>query len=235
LEGHIANRNFYRAAYVDAAQNRSPLSLATPPVYVPNITPPRSPSLTKAVAGDRQITLSWTPNREPDIARYNVYRTDDEERAQDVSLMSLVHVRNASAADPAELNWTDTTIETNKDLNHNASTPSQIAVARAYDTSRPVPPSAEATWNAATQTVKVIWNTTNLPQDLELSLQRSDVADDEFWFRIKGWTPAIAGQIDDVRLLGGSTYQYKLRARNKAGRLSDNEPVIGPISIPETI
>jgi len=244
LEGHIANRNFYRAAYVDAAQNRSALSLATPPVSVPNTTPPRSPALTKAVAGNRQITLSWTPNREPDIARYKVYRTDDEDRAQDVSLMLLVHVRNTSAADPAELSWTDTTIETNKhfyyrlvaeDVNHNASNPSQIVVARAYDTSRPVPPSAEATWNAATQTVKVIWNTTNLPQDLELSLQRSDAADDDFWLRIKGWTPAIAGQIDDVRLLGGSTYQYKLRARNKAGRLSDNEPVIGPISIPENI
>jgi hypothetical protein len=243
LEGHIPNRNFYRAAYVDAAHNQSVLSLATPPVFVPNTTPPRSPAVSKAAAGERQITLSWTPNREPDVVRYNVYRTDDEDRAQDVRLMSLVHVQNASAADPAELSWTDTMIDTNRnfyyrlvaeDLNHNASKPSPTVAARAYDTSRPVPPLAEALWNDAAHVVTVVWNPAQLPQDLELSLQRSD-AEDDFWLRIKGWTPAIAGQIDDATLLGGSIYQYKLRARNKAGRTSDNEPVIGPISIPENI
>lgn len=243
LEGFIPNRNFYRAAYVDAAHNRSGLSLATPPVFVPKTTPPRSPALTKAVAGERQITLFWTPNREGDVVRYIVYRTDDEARAQDVNLMVLVHVQVASAADPAELSWTDTPVDANKslyyrmvaeDINHNESKPSPIVVARAYDTSRPLPPHAGAIWNGAAHTVSVTWSTEALPDDLEVSLQRAD-AEDDLWLRIKGWTPAAAGEIDDVRVLGGSTYQYKLRARNKAGRLSDNEPVIGPISIPENI
>lgn len=245
LEGITTNRYLYRVANLDAAQNRSALSLAGAPVFLPSAVPARSPVVTRVPGGDRQVTVFWASNREPDVARYRIYRTDDEARVQDLRLMTLVHTENVAAgnpsARPAELSWTDVSVEPNKSLyyrlvvedsNNNASQPSAAVAARAYDTSLPIPPLAGASWNALTQTVNVTWNTADLPDDLELSLQRSD-AEDNYWLRVKGWTPASSGRIADSRLSRGSKYQYKLRARNKAGRTSDNEPVIGPISIPE--
>ena len=245
VDGFATNRHFYRAANADAAHNRSALSLATPPVFVPKVVAPRSPVITRVVAGDRQITLSWVLSRELDLAHYKIYRTDQEDHAQDIGSMTLVHSLDVPAGDPAmrpaELSWTDTAIETSQtlyyrlvaeDSSNNTSKPSPIVISRAYDLSRPVPPPAEALWNSATQTVNVMWNPANLPSDLELLLQRS-TSDEIFWTRVTGWTPAAIGSLDDTKPGRGSTYQYRLRARNKVGRTSDNESVIGPIIIPE--
>jgi hypothetical protein len=243
LDGLVTNRYFYRAAHVDAAHNRSALSLATPPVILPKAVSPRSPSITQAVGGDRRLTLFWTKSRELDVVRYQIYRTDDEDRARDVRLMSLVHTENVSGETrAAELSWVDSPVDANRllyyrlvaeDSSGNSSKPSSPVVTRAFDTSRPVPPAAEATWDAASQTVKLTWSIAGLQPDLEVALQRAEAGDD-FWSRIRGWTSAMAGQVDDLKPLRGFTYQYKLRVRNRAGRTSDNEPLIGPISIPET-
>ncbi len=75
LDGRAAaNCYFYRAAYVDDAHNRSALSLASPPVGLPSVVPPRKPVITKILGGDRQIILKWASNRETDLAEYRVYR-----------------------------------------------------------------------------------------------------------------------------------------------------------------
>ncbi|HEX5873356.1 MAG TPA: hypothetical protein VFY60_01830, partial [Pyrinomonadaceae bacterium] len=40
LDGRTTNRHLYRALYIDDAQNRSPLSLATSPVHIHDVNPP---------------------------------------------------------------------------------------------------------------------------------------------------------------------------------------------------
>ena len=109
LDGRSANRYFYRSAYVDGAHNRGALSISSPPVWLHDVTPPRSPILTKALGGDRRITLRWASNREPDLVAYRVYRTDREESARDLSTMTLVHTESVPAGDPldrpAEVSW----------------------------------------------------------------------------------------------------------------------------------
>jgi hypothetical protein len=119
-----------------------------------------------------------------------------------------------------------------EDLDGNASKPSPAVMNRAYDLRPLAPPPAQAVWNSSTGVVNVNWNTDGLTPDLEVSLQRAEAGND-FWARIKGWTPAATGQARDLNPSRGSTYEYKLRVRNKSGRTSDNEPIIGPISIPE--
>ncbi|HEV7514753.1 MAG TPA: hypothetical protein VGR07_00495, partial [Thermoanaerobaculia bacterium] len=60
LPGRATNRYFYRARFVDGAQNQGFLSLAGPVVYLRKVEPPRAPVITGAVAGDREITLLWS-------------------------------------------------------------------------------------------------------------------------------------------------------------------------------
>jgi len=109
LDGRARNRYFFRAAYVNAAQTVGPLGPSSPPVYLPKVEPPRTPVITKVLGGDRQITIKWASNREPDLAEYRVYRADNEKAARDFRLMELLHTEPVSAGDPlarpAELSW----------------------------------------------------------------------------------------------------------------------------------
>ena len=153
LDGLVTNRYFYRSAYVDAAHNRSPLSIATPPLSLPKVVAPRAPVIGRVLGSDGAITLSWPSNREPDLAQYFIYRTDDASRAQDVRLMELVSTQIVEPGDPAgrapELTWTDAPRPglvtfyyriVAGDTTGNLSTPSPLIAGRAYDQAPPAPP-----------------------------------------------------------------------------------------------
>lgn len=160
LDGRGTNRYFYRAALVDAAHNLGPLGPSTPPVYLPNVVPPRAPAITKVLGGERQITLRWASNREPDLVEYRVYRTDRQEATRDIRLMERVHTVPVPPGDPAtrpaEVIWDDlglvggTTLYyrlTATDSAQNESTASQVVSLRVVDTSVPEPPTwIEAKW-----------------------------------------------------------------------------------------
>jgi hypothetical protein len=164
LDGHAANRYFYRVAYIDEVHNVGPLGLSSPPVWLPDVTPPRPPAPTRVVSGDRSVTLEWASNREPDLAEYRVYRTDREGLATDIRTMSLVHTVAADpdpAARPATVGWTDTPVPGLRDLWYRlvavdrvdpdprggGGNPSQSTAAlraRAYDESAPESPAFSA-------------------------------------------------------------------------------------------
>src|SRR5262249_51168355 len=62
LDGRATNRYFYRAAYVDGSHNRSPLSLSSPPIWLPDVIPPAEPRLLKVLVL-RQILIDWYGHR----------------------------------------------------------------------------------------------------------------------------------------------------------------------------
>ncbi|MEZ4300823.1 MAG: hypothetical protein R3B70_38170, partial [Polyangiaceae bacterium] len=108
LDGRSKNRYFYRVAFVDVAQNRGAFGRASVPVYLPEVVPPRAPAVMEIMAGDpdeanpqeNRLTLSWAPNREPNLAEYRVYRANDEPSSRDVRRMQLVHTLANLEADP---------------------------------------------------------------------------------------------------------------------------------------
>ncbi len=153
LDGCSTNRSFYRSAYVDSANNRSALSLSSPPVWLPNVVPPRTPAITKVLGGDQQVTLSWASNREPDLAEYRVYRAETEVDACDLRLMTLMHTEAVVAGDsttrPADVSWTDKPLPGEVTFYYrlaavddagNISDPSPPMAARAFDEALPAPP-----------------------------------------------------------------------------------------------
>jgi hypothetical protein len=52
------------------------------------------------------------------------------------------------------------------------------------------------------------------------------------WQRASGWVAATEASFDDIAAVSGQTYTYRLRARGRTGRASQDEPVIGPVTIP---
>ena len=59
-------------------------------VHLIDVVPPWLPVLTGVYGGDRQVTMPWAANREPDLALYRLYRTGDPASAADVRTMPLV-------------------------------------------------------------------------------------------------------------------------------------------------
>ena len=172
LDGRSTSRYFYRAAYVDGANNVGPLSLSSPPVWLPNVTPPRAPVLTRILGDDREIAIHWASNRETDLAKYLLYRADAEDAARDLRLMTLVHEVVVPAGDPlarpAELSYVDTPVGPITfhyrlvaiDSAGNVSAPSAAVTGRAYDESLPVAPVPAVSWvvSGVGKRAQIVWS-----------------------------------------------------------------------------
>jgi hypothetical protein len=233
LDGRSTNRYFYRAAYVDSVHNRGPLSLSGPPVWLPDVVSPRIPVLTKVLGSDREITLRWASNREPDLAAYRVYRAEGREDARDLRLMTLVHTEAVPpgdpAARPAEVVWSDRPVPaltgityrlTAVDAAGNESPPSPALSARAYRAVPPDPPDwvdAVRLDEGGEPVVRLTWA---LSESLEVLVQRR-VADRAVWSTAAAWLPAGTTTFDDAAADPAVEYEYRLKGRDAARQQSE--------------
>jgi hypothetical protein len=247
LDGRGTGRYFYRTAYVDKAQNRSSLSIASPPVYLPDVTPPKAPVITKVVGGDRAITIEWASNREPDLAEYRIYRAENREFAGDIRLMTLVHTESVAQEDPslraASVNWTDKPLPGLKDFWYgmvavdridpvdsqrgggNISSLSTVFRARAQQPFPNAPEVAVPAWDAARLTISVNWQTDD--PFLESRLERRTGEGDP-WRVVGDWLPADLTSAQDSPPAPGLAYEYRVRVRNHIGQQAVSDPVATP-------
>jgi hypothetical protein len=224
LDGRATNRYFYRAAYVDGAQNRSLMSLSGPPVWLPNVVPPRAPVITRITGGDRQITLRWASNREPDLAEYRVYRATSQEATRDLRLMTevaTIAAPQAPAARPTEEAWMDDTVDANRNYWYrvtavddagNESTPSQLVQGRAYRASPPLPPEImTANWvnSDGAWIVRLVWT---MPEPGEVLVQRRP-AGAVAWATVAAWLPTGQEAFDDAGVAPDIGLEYRLKAQ----------------------
>lgn len=231
LDGRSTNRYFYSALYVDGAHNRSDMSLASPPVYLPDVVPPRAPVITKVLGGDREITLRWVSNWEPDLAEYQVYRADSEDAARDVRLMTLVHSEPVPVGDPStrpgEAEWTDQEAPTLTPLHYrivaadeagNASKPSISVAAQAYDDRRPAPPVWDAPTPGTTPNALVLsWSSPD--PNLRCLVQRN-IEDITPWENLSGWLPRGVYTYEDTDQQPSVEYVYRLKVMDVGGKIN---------------
>ncbi len=225
LPGRTASRYFYRAAYVDGAQNRSYLSLSSPPIYMPKVTPPRTPVITKVLGGDRQITLQWAANRESDFGEYWVYRAETKEAARDLRLMTrVVPPGDAPMHDANGISWTDKGLPglvtfyyriIALDTFGNASKPSKPVVARAFDDTPPSTCLPIVSWTASLMVVDVQWESEH-----ETLLQRKSMAGLGQWATILDWIPPGPQTYLDETVDPSNAYEYRLWFRKSTGAIS---------------
>jgi hypothetical protein len=226
LDGRSTSRYFYRALYVDGVHNRSGMSQSSPPIHLPNVIPPRAPSITKVLGGDRAVVLYWSSNRELDLAKYRVYRTDNEVSVRDIRLMTLVHTEAVPAGDPlgrpAQVTWTDAPLPglvmfyyrlVAVDGTDNVSEPSLALAARAFDEAPPVPPTLTAAWvgNPGREQAEVSWASTD-----QTRLERR-IAGGGVWFDVALWQPAGSYTIRDPAADPANSYEYRISSRKYTG------------------
>lgn len=177
--------------------------------------------------GDRQITIKWASNREPDLVEYRVYRTDKEEATRDLRLMTLVHTEAVPSADPssrpAEVVWTDAPVSGLTTLYYqlvavddagNVSIPSPTLTGRAFDDSRPDPP----TWNlpapgATPDEIVLSWSSAIL--DLRCLVQRRRVGT-TLWESVSTWLARGMYSYTDSDRSPILQYDYRLRVMDNA-------------------
>ncbi len=235
LPGRTASRYFYRASYVDDAQNRSYLSLSGPPVYMPKVTPPRTPMITKILSGDKEITLHWNCNREPSLAEYRIYRTDKKESARDIRLMTEVHRLAAS-----EVSWSDRVPGfvtyyyrvIAMDNASNTSRPSLTISGRAFDQDPPQKPTwqwiiwikvddvgKEYLWEESPETalpvVALKWS--SVKSEWSYIVQRKDVSSTH-WQSISRWLKGGDSYLDR-NVAQDKDYEYRIKVKNLIGKV----------------
>jgi hypothetical protein len=208
LDGGSTNAYFYRVAYLDAVHNQSALSLAGPPVWLPNVVPPRVPVVTAATGGDRRVTLRWVLSREADLAEYRVYRAPSSEEGRDLRLMTLAFTWIVPAGEPetrpAEATWEDSGLPGLKtfyyrlvavDTAGNVSQPCAPVVARSFDEAPPAIPRIVVAWvenagsdgaeagggNSGCPSIRITW--TGEDESL-LERRRGGVG---FWEKLGDW------------------------------------------------
>jgi hypothetical protein len=243
LDGRAANRYLYRAGYVDAAQNRSSMGAIGTPVRLPNVVPPRAPTITKVTGGDRRITLAWASNREADLLEYRVFRAETKDAATDMRRMAQVAVVPADpdpAARPAAVQWSDDPVPGLRDFWYqvvavdrpdavdprggggNLSQPSAIARGRARQPV-PAPPVVQAAaWNAAHTAVQVDWQLSD--PFLVPRLERRVDEGHPWVIAVGALAPGTQTAIDtpsDPAL----TYEYRVRVRDHVGQQAVSQPV----------
>ena len=195
-----------------------------------------TPVVTKVLGGDRQIIIKWASNREPDLAEYRIYRADNKEAARDLRLMTLAHTEPVTAGNataPAEGSWVDTSVAglvtfyyrlVAADAAGNGSVPSTMVAGRAFDDSRPAPP----TWNppvpgSTADEIVLSWSSAIL--DLRCLVQRR-LAGTTIWENVSNWLPRGMYSNTDSDRNPALQYDYRLRVMDNAGRTNDTQNLL---------
>ena len=244
LDSKSRNRYFYRSAFVDRVQNKSGLSRATPPIYLPKVTPPRTPVVTKVLGGDREITLKWASNRESDLHEYWIYRTESKEAARDIRLMGEPVYVESVADDPtlwpSEVIWQDRNVEGLKDyfyrviavdMESNKSVPSRIMCGRAYQK-----PPASPVWVSAVRHnyIELSWTHPQLTE-LSFRIERQERMTDALgrsgrirWVRISEWleggVDTFTDEIEEV--ISSAELIYRIETRDSLQQVAFEKPTI---------
>jgi hypothetical protein len=245
LDGRALNRYLYRAVAVDGAHNRSVPGPVGTPVRLPNVTPPRPPTVTAVTAGARSLTVAWASNREPDLAEYRVYRADAATGAVDVRLMTLVATVAAEpdpTARPATVTWTDAPLPGLVDRWYrlvavdrpdpdprggggNASAPSPAVRARALQPPPSPPLLASPIWDPAHTSVELSWELDDpalLPR-----VERRRGEGDPWTVVLDGLAPGTTAATDTPTDPAGG-YEYRIRVRDHIRQQAVSELVPTP-------
>ena len=233
LDGRTTNRYFYRAAYVDAAHNRSAFSVAGAPVYLHDVVAPERPVLLEALGGNKIVTLRWMANTDQDLDHYLLYRANSLGAGQGLNTMVL-HRQIESDSTSTVMRFVDSVSPRSTfyyrlvavDVSGNSSLPSELIASQAYQIPPDPPTLALPVWDAAHQKVTLTWTASgpNLESLLERRLHNRVI-----WTAVTAWLPAGHYTHQDEPPQTDAAFDYRVRTRDAFGQVSvPSSPEVTP-------
>lgn len=244
LDGRSTNRYLYRGAYLDGAHNRSELGLASAPVYMLNVVPPRSPSTSRVTGGDRRVSIYWIANKEPNLAFYRVYRSATSESSADVRRMAEVALVAVSPSAPPEagvilpgavagkpmwLQYTDPAPPGTwfyrivaEDVDGNRSRPSDLLCGTAV-----LAPLVAPVWDPPVRRATVVSLSWRHPDPQLSCLVERRAPADSLWLTVSGWLLRGVYSYDDQPPDLTAAWEYRLRVRDIKGQVANILPTVG--------
>jgi glucose/arabinose dehydrogenase len=184
-------------------------------------SPPAPPADLAAAAGDGRVDLTWSPNSEPDLAGYDVYRSTTSGSGYTKLNSSLV-TASAYADTTATNGTTYYYVVTAVDTSNNPSSFSNQASATPTAPADTTPPAAPTglTATASSSSVALDW-ANNVEADLAgYNVYRSQTSGSGY---SKLNNSLIAGSAyTDATVVTGTTYHYVVRAVDTSGNESGN-------------
>jgi hypothetical protein len=244
FDGRTRSHWFYRVAARSPAGLESPKTAPTPPICAPDVVPPAPPLAQLALADTGSVKLRWQRSPDLDVARYLVFRTDDETAAADVRSMQLVarvaptptSSLGANEVAPLAVSGEPLWLEHRnqaasgrdwlyrivaEDGAHNRSPPSAILRGRSL-----LGPPAPPVWNTpqrGTNAVSLSWTH---PTDQRLAcLVTRRPAGGTTWIPVGEWLPrgvyTFADQPPDL----AAGWEYRLAVRDRLGQTAASQPI----------
>jgi hypothetical protein len=228
LDGRAQGVYLYRLCAIGPAVNLSDLGRAMAPVWVRGTALKAAPIISHIAGGDRAVSLRWICGKELALAAYAVYRADTAARAADLRTMyrhRVIPVSADVAARPAVIEWVDEPVLARQTFFYrivavdgsNGASPASAAVSgRAFDDSKPAPP----TWQAPIAgpgTMDLTW--ASPIGDLACLVQRSASGSGD-WQAVSSWLARGEYTFTDSTRHAGTTYDYRLRVLDSEGRSS---------------
>lgn len=155
IDGRGLGRFVYRVRAVDASGNAADWSATFPIVVLRDVTPPKTPTIVKALAADNAAGLQWLAGHDADLAEYRVWRADAAATLGDVRRLPPIAVvpapAGAATASHVDRGLRGLTTHYYRvaavDVAGNVSAPTPVVAVRVPDTTPPASPAWErAEW-----------------------------------------------------------------------------------------
>jgi subtilisin family serine protease/fibronectin type 3 domain-containing protein len=187
--------------------------------------PPAAPTGLTATAGNGSVSLSWAGNTEPDLAGYNLYRSTSagvQGTKVNTTLIGGTSFTNSGLTNGTTYYYMVTAV----DVNGNESAPS---VQKSATPTAPVPPS-DTTPPTAPTNVQAAAGDRVVNLSWTASTDNVGVTGYEVWYGTGSTQPTTWTLLTTVTglsyshtsLTNGTTYWYKVRAKDAAGNSTDS-------------
>ena len=222
------NPYFYKITAVDRSGNESDFSKIIK-IKLPDVTPPFPPVFATTKITEGEITVLWHPNREADLAGYELYRQEKGDSAGTTSLhlnKKLLPVKTLSFKDADNLVVGIRYLYTLKavDKDGNVSLLSCPVVAATFDHTPPKAPSSiKGKQVKKEQTVTVTWKLPTAKDLKGVILYRAKKAGGTFY----PLTQMVKeSNYIDTKVKFGKTYYYRLVAFDLKNNKSEDSKIV---------
>jgi photosystem II stability/assembly factor-like uncharacterized protein len=170
--------------------------------------------------GDQELTLHWTPRKEPELSHYDIFRNNFNDSLS-ANYIASVYKPDSIYLDTGLVNynyyyyWISAI-----DTSNNSSLLSNTVMGRPKDLTPPITPQKPNLWSDSDRRIVVVWNIINEPDLSHFLIYENTINDTSSAITIGTIFPPN-NVFEDNNFVKGITYHYWITSVDTAGNESD--------------